>query len=565
MLQELLRNIRGVQLRSEGTTYSDVEVTPTNKDTYMGASNGEVCGIIISRGRTLFLPCSMDKSSHRVLNKETSSLLFAGGPATSIAFNPFEKNTAAVLVETSNPSGPPNVGLCLTSYDSNCINDVGELNKSAVPRLIFDQIHEKRPCEVKWSPIVKDLLYTAGNQEIKIIKYKGLEEDIEQIAEYRYMSEDDSHSAGYTYIADFSLSPDGKYLAAFFSNTSGLTLCVFKSQIGDEDNYEINQIASYPIEKGQLGKCCMSASGNILTCYLMQGKRKFTSFNFDKDTNSITKVTTITPGGTTTCRLNQVSWRPDFFIACGRGDSFITAMCIEGDSIIDLGQYRENKSLIGMFFMPDHYIKPQNYEMIRFVKAVGTIGKATIDYGAITLPRTANFSKLGLYEPFPTDVPSINIDEWRTTSINDEIQIKTLDPVTELNDLMTLNKFESVGNTLRKPIYSSLKKPSKPEISKSNHIVKSNSVSKSEVKKPETKNEKVKEEDFSSVIGKPLQAKEAPTRKSSFSASGMEARLKSLEERVAELETTVKILKRSDDMQIQISDIDVSDSEFHDE
>lgn len=462
-ISSIYRNPYGTDVTdsTRGTEYRDFETINETRDYPMGATNGKVIAISMIRAGLLLLPIDLGKKTHRIVYDDRPANILAGHKLCNIQFNPFDETYFAGHAETK--TGSRSVKLFYGKYDPECMDDINKLNQSV--EIFCDiTVHQKRSAEIIWNPYVKDLLYSAGGDEIYALKMS--EDEPSVVTTYKI------GTSGSDVLNDISLSSDGKFLAGSFTRkgsdgASEQVIAIYEAdKISDEDYEE--PVTIFQLSSDTSARCSFISADTIIAGGGNLGKRHLTSFKFDHSTRTLekSKSASFPTDHTSVSRVNPLGWEKIFF-TFAKGDSKISMYCEEDGEIIKMGEYSAKKGILGVIYFDSSFIDPHKYELGRFCIATGTTRSTSLVMGVLGLNRASSFENSNIYKSMASHEPSMTCDEFIENGKN--LKIKTIHPLDEYEEFMSYNEIlrdntvQTIGRSLKKKSPLGTLKSAKPK------------------------------------------------------------------------------------------------------
>ncbi|MEN2497944.1 MAG: hypothetical protein MHMPM18_002274 [Marteilia pararefringens] len=445
-LENRLRNLTGQELVvTNQTKYTDHQIGSQLKENYIGDTNGEVVLFSgLNNGQLLLEPFRPATTFRHTLNQKGPSI-YSGGKTFCTQFHPHQKEVFAVAIDDP-VNEPQGIALIIARYDASKVSNSVELNKSVRIMAKLKPIHTKRGLDIFWHPYVSDLLYTAGNEEINLY---ALMED-ESVAQSNagnepthklqklcnYVSETPS------FVADATLSHDGRYLMATFINKSseqrGTFLKAFRADFEATQARRVEPVASIEISHGQMSKVCCLPSGRVVISRFMAGNRQIVLYNFNTNSNAFEEVHLLDMEGSSTLRL-KASISQDVFYTIGKGDTSVHSFCVNSmNKMHHLGNISVKNSISGAMYIPEYLRDVNKFEMIKVLIFClsPNFSTCSAQVYSFSLPRRGDPADVQCYDPLPYFEPSASISEWIALG-SGGMQIKKIDPVKNATLLQT--------------------------------------------------------------------------------------------------------------------------------
>jgi len=534
---DYLRNITCDEMPATSSVkYTDIRIDSSYGDFFMGHSNGEITAITGIHHKQVSLMPIKKNSDTRFTAADSYFNMAKGGRVLSLRFSPFDKNIFAALSEDGSGAQQEGVSLIVARYNSDNKDDYKLLNQTAEVTDQLFALHPRKGCDILWSHVVENVIYTSALNEIAMCLVEGGEINREFGAKFILSPNNMAN------VSNFCLSYDGRYLISVWiasgSNRKN-EIAIFRTDYDaiDQSDGNVEPILRFECGGGPGPKIASLLSGRIVLSRMDVGKRLIELINWDAEKKSHEILCTTETQGSIPAKL-VASKSGEYFFSHGKGDMVLNVYGIDKDDQINcLGSSSSaSKPVTGVLFFEETQVDVNSFEMIRLMVSHQYGTKSKLSLHRFFLPRRGDPKKFNCYFSIPYREPSATFMDWTKAGMT-PIQIKTAHRL-EQSDLIS----DMAGSS---------KKAKKTTFSfKSNHI-----TSTQPKEQPKPASNVVDSEAYQKLLDEPVRVTR-PSARGSTELKQLKEKVADLENRLVYLEKVVKQKDNETTKELLESDVD---------
>jgi len=518
---DYLRNITCDEMPATSSVkYTDIRIDSSYGDFFMGHSNGEITAVTGIHHKQVSLMPIKKNSDTRFTPADPYFNMAKGGKVLSLRFSPFDKNIFAALSEDGSGAEQEGVSLIVARYNSDDKDDFKTLNQTAEVTDQLFGLHPRKGCDILWSHVVENIIYTSAMNEIAMCLVDGGEINREFGAKF-ILSEDNMAN-----ISNFCLSYDGRYLISVWiasSSNRKNEIAIFRTDYDaiNQSGGNVEPILRFECGGGPAPKITSLLSGRIVLSRMDVGKRLIELINWDAEKKTHEILCATETQGSIPAKL-LASKSGEYFFSHGKGDMSLNVYGIDKDDQINCLGSSANaiKPVTGVFFFQETQVDVNSFEMIRLMVSHQYGSKSKLSMHRFFLPRRGDPKKFNCFFSIPYREPSATFMDWTNAGKN-PIEIKTAHRL-EQSDLIN----DMAGSSKKKK--------------NTTFSFKSTNITHTQTKEePKPAPNVVNNEDYKKLMEQPVHVAR-PSARGSTEVKLLKEKMADLENRIVYLEKVVK-------------------------